>query len=597
MNKNTTFLLVLAAIMVSPLFMGFATAQTSTTLIFGTTSDPVDLDCHQMWDSASIDVADQVCEGLFAYDLRDSELKIVQRLAADDGVWSADAKVFNVTLKQNVWFHDGTKFNATAVKWNFDRLMHFIETGDSQIAELYEPLNGELVINETVVVSEFVVSFKLNYAYVPFKALLCFSGSYIMSPSSTPEDRFLEVGKDVLVGTGPYVYSNYVSGESLTFDFWPYYYGGTPAIRKIIFQVFADDVAMNQALLSRNIQMVAAPNPDFYKEFEKTDNHVNLSQGPARQIIQYIGMNNKAINQTFRQAISYAFNYSYVIDELMLGRVTRLKSPVPNGILYANDSFNVATQNITKARQVLINAGLAPQAELNNDTYWTTLAEGPNPIATFNYTFNTGNTRRQAFGSLIVNNTKAIGIKVESTGIVWADFLNYLYGTGGKSQDQLGMYAIGWAPDYNDPSNFINPLFSNTSTSNSAQVNDPQLQAWMMEALTETNSTKREKLYDDMQKRVVEELMPWIFLYVGQGWDAWDDSLVAFPQNAMGKFWWFDCTYNGVAYNSSISNTGVPPLNLKNQPAASGGIPGFETSLVLITALGATALLIKKYRK
>ena len=35
-----------------------------------------------------------------------------------------DAKVFTVTLKKGVKFHDGTEFTADAVKMNFDRGMN-----------------------------------------------------------------------------------------------------------------------------------------------------------------------------------------------------------------------------------------------------------------------------------------------------------------------------------------------------------------------------------------------------------------------------------------------------------------------------------------
>ena len=68
-------------------------------------------------------------------------------------------------------------------------------------------------------------------------------------------------------------------------------------------------------------------------------------------------MNNNHLNKTWRQAISYAINYSYIIDIIMEGRADRLKSPVPESILYGNSSLNVATLNITKAREIMQSMG------------------------------------------------------------------------------------------------------------------------------------------------------------------------------------------------------------------------------------------------
>ncbi len=91
-------------------------------LIFGASSSPVDLDPQYAWDSASIDVIDQVCEGLYTYNLSDPELAIIPSLAIVDGTWTINGLIYTVTLRQGVTFHDGTKFNATAVKWTIDRL-------------------------------------------------------------------------------------------------------------------------------------------------------------------------------------------------------------------------------------------------------------------------------------------------------------------------------------------------------------------------------------------------------------------------------------------------------------------------------------------
>jgi peptide/nickel transport system substrate-binding protein len=101
-------------------------APTTKTLIVGTGSGPVDLEILNAWDSASNDVIRQCVEGLFMIDYLDPALKRTAVLAEEWG-W-ADNVTWWVTLKENVLFHDGTKFNATAVQWNVNRLLWHLNT-------------------------------------------------------------------------------------------------------------------------------------------------------------------------------------------------------------------------------------------------------------------------------------------------------------------------------------------------------------------------------------------------------------------------------------------------------------------------------------
>lgn len=539
----------------------------SGTMKYGVGSLVVDLDPQQAWDSASIEVISQVCEGLFTYNLSSPELEIIPALATDVGTWNAEATEFTVNLKTGVTFHDGTLFTADDVKWTFDRLNGLIEDGLSQIAELYSPLNGELVIAETEVISDYVVTFHLAYPYVPFVSLLCFSGSSILSSSSTPEYSLLNVASDVLVGTGPYRYLSTTSTETIL-EAFPNYYGGWTGQQytRIEFIYFADSFAKNQAFLDGDLDLVDAVLPEYLDAFDLSPNHV---VGPLDNgsLILYMGMNNKQINKTMRQAISWAFDYDYVIEELVIGSAARLTSPVPEGILYHNPDLEYPVHNLTNAREILINAGIAPvgaAANINNDEWWTTLATA-DPIASYNYSYNIGNTFRADLGDLTQENLALIGIAIEIISMDWSDYLDRLLG----DFDKLQLYMIGWGADYNDPSNFINPLFSNISASNIAQVNDPYLQTMMMGALTESNPAIRQQMYYDMQAYIVEDLMPWVLLYLPQSRPVYSADVMYFPPSALGIIRFYDIEvdvipdddFDGISNEDEINIYGTNPNN------------------------------------
>ena len=504
--------------------------------VLGISSGPYDLEPQSAWDSSSIDVIDQVCEGLYKYNLSDPDHAIIPNLATAFGTWSSDKKNYTIPLREGVLFHDYALFDAYSVEWSFNRLQYFLNATGSlpegkqvtKIAELYIWPDGTPIINRTEIVNAYTIKFILNKPFVPLLGLLCFSGSYILSPWSTPAYDYIDTNTGDLIGTGPFVYDRYNLDVNVTYHAFENYWRGKAKIESLIFKIIPDANERNNALLSGDIDLLGGISFSYLDQME-SDPDITVTPCDQSLTIQYIGMNNKQINKTWRKAISYAINYSYIIDTLMGGQAERMKSPVPEGILYGNWSFDVATYNLTKAREYMVSMGYG-------DLGWSNAAWQAATFATFNYTYNTGNWMREHLLTLLQDNLDLIGIEVTAAGMTWGDYLNTLY----YSHDKLQLYWIGWSPDYNDPSNFINPLLSNTSLSNSASVNDPYLESLMEAGLEETDPILREAIYDETQRYIVEDLMPWAFGYVGNYYDAYQSVFTGYPSNRMRKVWLYN---------------------------------------------------------
>ena len=570
---------------------GGGTGFPDDTLVFGTMYLPVDLDPQVSWDSASGDVIDQVCEGLYAYDLSDPVLAIIPRLATADGVWSAGDTNYTVTLRDDVTFHDGTAFNASAVQWNWERMAWCLNStgtnmdGVTQIAELYEWPNGEDIVNHTVVESEFEITFVLNKPYAPFQALLCFSGSYIQSPASTPQDEYLITASDDLVGTGPWVYDSYEAGVEVLMHAYLDYYGGWEHtdIRTLVFSGITDSNARNLALLSQDIQFLDDPHPSFHAQFAADSGTTMIGDDLAeeRQSLstQYMGMNNNKINVSYRRVISYAVDYEYITEEIQEGTADRLESPIPEGITYGNWSSQEAIYNVTKARMMMQEMGYGFNGtettngwlnwdatsdytafDLDYDDVWVYAATHGRAAASFSYSYNVGNQMREDMLALLQRDLPRVGITVIGYGMTWSEVIYRLYEVGNLDRDDLELWWIGWGPDYNDPSNFINPLFTNRSVaSNGAQYNGylsaiedgrDQFDMWdnvqllMEEGLSETDPATRKAIYERIQVLLVERDMPWLFGYSSKVFDAYVSELEGFETNTMGKIWFYPCYYS-----------------------------------------------------
>jgi peptide/nickel transport system substrate-binding protein len=536
--------------------------------IYGTDSAPTDLDPHLAFNKQSIQVIDQVCERLFTYNLTNSSLPVIPQLASDFGTWEGPnldgTWNYTVSLRSDVYFHDGTLFNATAVKWSFDRLHYFIEQDLTNIAELYRfyntlTQNFALIINRTEIVNEFEVRFVLNQPYAPFEDLLTFSGSSILSPDSTPFYNVINTATGDLVGTGPFVYDRYLLDTQVDFHAFENYWDGKADIDSMMFKVIENDNFRNDALLNGSIHFIDDLLTSFYNTFETDPDIILLDSGIKGTTIYYLDMNNNWINSTLRQAISYAINYTDIIENYMEGQAERLRSPIPNGIHYANSTFDAAYFNITKARMIMqsigYGIGLDPIYPGLNESEWTS-----STFESFNFTYWSGNPIREYLSTLLTNNLSLIGIEVIPAVLSYGEWAYRFYELFGFNRNMLQLNWIGWGVDYNDPSNVINNLLTNrTSAFNAVRYNgyeaanetgrDPydindNVQLLMEAALFEINPSVRKGIYDRIQELLVEEDMPMAYGFVQNMTYAHNVNLSTYPENGLSKIYFYPCEWN-----------------------------------------------------
>ncbi|WP_371806602.1 ABC transporter substrate-binding protein [Candidatus Lokiarchaeum ossiferum] len=551
---------------------GFVTAQEDLSpedrrpFIYGTLSLASNIDPHFAWDGSSINFIDQICEGLFAYDLESENLDIVPILAANAGIWNENSTEYTVELKREIVFHDGSLFNAQAVKWSFDRLTSILIQGRTPFAELYKPLaeiypTRPLLLNETRIDSEYEVTFKLNYPYIPFLSLLCFSGSKILSSLSTPINESLQVNSDVLIGTGPFIQQSHTN-ERTQFKANENYWREVPEIREMFWIKYSDPTSLQQSLIGGDVHMSEILTSDFYDKFESSE-EIELSEPIASASISFIAMNNDLISLPLRKAITYAVNYSYIINQIGQGSFMQMTSIVPPSITYHNPNVLAPTMNITHARKLLMDhftnqSDLLPGETIidfgvitptSSDEDWRNFAENT-PICDLNYTYNLGSKNREDIGFLLKDNLKSVGIDLQITGVTFEQY--FLKITG--NFHELELFIAGWGADYNDPSNFINPLLRNTSLSNGARVNDPYLEQLMDAGLLESNSTLRRDIYYEIQDYTSNDLFPWIHLYYGVVRIAHSTWLSNYPINSLGYVYFYPCSWQAPAKTISSFN-------------------------------------------
>jgi peptide/nickel transport system substrate-binding protein len=561
-----------------------------------------DMDPQQAWDSASIDVIDQVVEPLFTYDISDPALPYKFCLATGLGTFSADKKNYTVTLREDVTFHNGDAFNATAVQKTFIRLNSLIEDGLSQIAELYEPLalnypSLPLVINRTEIIDEFHIKFVLNYVYGAFEPLLTFSGSYIMNPTqiddswnaTSGEYVLLQTSTDIVIGTGPYVLQD-VADTQLTFVAYEDYWQDLPEIREMHWIKYTSATTLAQDFLAGNLHVASGAPVSFIAQFEQDP---DLIVHPKMQtaVIQYIGFNCDLINKTMRQAISYAIDYDYFIDEIMQGNGVRMTSIVPTGMAYHVDC-NVPIYNITHARTILCDADIAPASltPTSDDAYWIGLST-TQPILSINLTYNLGNQAREDMATAARLSLRKIGVRCTAAGLDWDTYLDVLY----NQPERLGLFNLGWAPDYNDPSNYLNPLLMSTSGANHCLYASDDLDAMMADALEITDPTAKAAAYKELQEIVAEDEMPFIHLMYGISRTTHSNKICNVPRNVMSKINFYYYSYSNVSICTKPTPTTTTTTTTTTEPEGPT-VSGYGlVALIGVCALSIAAIVLKKH--
>ncbi len=523
--------------------------QKGEVLRVGTMFEPEDLDPVNTWNRASWDILTQCVEGLLFYNVSDHNLPLTPWLATDY-TW-IDPNTLDINLRAGVKFHDDTSFDADAVIWNFNRLLHFMNHTEAlssglpraKIYSLFEFVDGSPIIADIVKIGHLEIKLILNRPFTSILGLLAFTATGMISPTYHEAqghlEAYIDISSDKVVGTGPYEYVEYVLDDNVTLIGNPNYWMEPVMFDELIFDIIDDSITRNYALLAGEIDYLFGSIPYIWDTFKESPfTHFEVIDRPCLTY-SYLAMNNKQINVTWRKAISYAINYTYFLD-WWEGSVSKSYGPISPGFApYFDEAIKEKAPyyNLTIARQTLID-------DLWINTTGLTASDNPDDSAwhnadlrTLNHSYNTDsgfNADRQVF---LTNCLDDIGIEVIDGGTNWAYFLYRAFGYIPGGCDDLQIFWVWWRPDYLDPMNMIYPLFSNVSSVNSAQVNDPYLQNMINTYMVEPSENIRVEIVKNISMYIATELYPHVFGYHSKTRSIHAADLYDVPYNVAGVFW------------------------------------------------------------
>lgn len=457
-------------------------------LIVGQIAEPKSLDPAAVTAVNDFRILVNLYEGLLMY--APGTLEVAPALATAWEV-SEDGTEYTFSLRDGVTFHDGTPFNAEAVKFNFDRMLNedhpYHDTGPFPLAFFFS------AVQATEVIDDLTVKFTLEAPYAPFLSNLAYPTGLMVSPAAV-EASGADFGRNP-VGTGPFKFAEWRSNEAVVIEKNPDYWGEPAGTDAVVFRPITDANTRVAEMLAGGIDMMVEVPPTALSEFQGEAFRVVEQAGPHLWFLILNAKEGPFADKLVRQAANYAINKEAIVNDVLEGTADVAAGPIPPAFAWAYDeSLDPYPYDPEKAKALLAEAGVAEGTEV---VFYVT--EG-----------GSGMLDPVPMGTAIQADLNAVGFDVKIETYEWNTFLGEVNpGLEGKAD----MAEMAWMT--NDPDTL--PFLALRTEAwpdagfNSGYYSNPEVDALLEQARVATSQDDRAELYREMQ-RIVHDDAPWVFV-------------------------------------------------------------------------------------
>lgn len=468
MDKFTGKVSVVAILLIATMMVlsGCTSPTTSPTvkpitLVDMVAGDPPSLDPALEYDSATFGITQNVYENLIYFDGED--VKKLKGVLATAWNSSPDFKVWTFYLRPNVKFHDGTAFNASAVKYTIDRGV-LMNDPDGCFAGLLTPffiggldymssnctqadVDAYLGQNSVKVINDTCVQITLSKSYKDFDYVMTFPGLCIVSPSyeithgAYKANNGTSVYQENMCGTGPFKFTSWAHEDSIVLDRNDNYWQTPAKANKVIIRNVPDYNTRLTALRNGEADLIYVP-LKYHQEVATVPEAVERITN-ASLTLNFIGFEHSTWpfnNNTVRQAFVESFDFNKYLSNISFGFGAIPHGVVPEGLAGYNAAVPSQKFNPEHAKMLLQSAGF------NKDNK-----------TTITIAYNKGNMNRATACLLLKQQIESydLGITVDIQEMVWSTLLTR------QHNGELPIFCLGWIADYPAADNFLYPFLFN----------------------------------------------------------------------------------------------------------------------------------------
>ena len=402
-----------------------------------------------------------------------------------------DQTIWTFHLAANARFHSGDPVDAEAVRYSFERGLRLNKGVAWMLKDVLEP-------HAITVVDPRTVRFTLTR---PMPSFLTYIPMwYIVNPKQVQANVVNnDYGEAWLTGnaagSGPFRIRRFEPQSLIHLDAVPEYWKGWPMaegrrLSGVIYRI-AREPAARRALVQRGEADIITeiPSDDFellkgMRGMQPQDHRgmatfaitMNTTRGPTADI-------------NVRRAIAHAMDYDALI-QLHNGAASLMTGPFPEAIPGQIEVPGMPRRNLERARQLLAQSRF-PTGGFELEYVHVQGLEDPRRI-----------------GLILLNALQPLNIRVNITAQPWPTMV----ARGARAETAPDMVSVYVTPVTTDPDVIAGKYHTRSHGQfwGMHHLTDPQINQWVDAARVETDTAKRNVLYADIQRRVVE-LQPEIF--------------------------------------------------------------------------------------
>lgn len=393
----------------------------------------------------------------------DRDLKMVPGLASE---WEAVGdRALRFKLRTGIRFHDGSPFDAQAVKTNFERL------AAAPRARAYYGAVDRVEVNDPYTVTVFT-----KQPSATFLANLTWVVGGIISPTALQQ-----YGKDIAqkpVGTGPYRLKEHVQRDRIVLESNPHYWGRPSRLARVTIRPIAEEATRTAALEGGNLDVIMDVSPHRIQELERNPNLRIAAGRSVRNVYLGFQIGDETLkNVKLRQAIAHAIDRDAILRHVLEGRQTTPVGIVPSIVLESRGDA-LLKYDPDRARGLLAEAGYSRGLDL---AFWT-------PSGRY--------LKDREIAEALQAQLARIGVRVQIKVWEWAPYMAALR----RREQQLFIFGFNYPSG--DPDAGLRNLFHSKGGFPFFNVNDRHVDELLDkgQGLVGVPRAERMKLYEEVQR-------------------------------------------------------------------------------------------------
>ena len=473
------------------------TPKTGGVLRMGMQADPTALDPQKQSLTAIWKAVEHIYSSLTRVE---PDLSIAPELAESWTV-SDDGLTVTFKLRQGVTFHNGRVVVADDVVYSFQRLVDPLTAATA--ASTLDSMASVAASDESTV----VLTLKQPDASI-FANLASYSVSILPKEVVEANGDLTQIA----VGTGPFIFKEYIPNTSLTLERNPEYFEeGLPYLDGLELLIAPDDTSRTTALVSGTVDFIEyVPSKDV--ELLQGDSSIALA-GNAIMQIRMLGLNTRKApfdNVKVRQAIDAVIDREAIVEAALFGLGTTTVTLFPVGYWAALEK-PVPAPDVEKAKALMVEAGYADGFSAKI-TGWNQ----------YDYLKNSA--------IIVQEQLKQIGIEVELNLVENATMIQEVY-----TDHDYDMVFTGNS-GYIDPNTLLLDAFKTGSSGNFTGYSNPEVDTLIDQGIAEQDQEKRAEIYRQIQEILVVDV-PWVSCYIGQQYEAMKTYVKGYTHVPNGANW------------------------------------------------------------